>query len=350
MSINPEADCPIALVRSEYLFPYIQLLREVGTPIDRELRRARLPILIEELPDSYIGTDLAFRFIEKCAHAEGIDNIGFEAGWRLSYNDFGSVLKDALQQAPTLKTAIETFSRLILVEDSEFQCYLQGNGETMRVCTRQYVPDGSDSRIAEWQNLKAIIELVRKYQHPDWLPRVIGFESPRPVSKEVRHRLGNCRVLTAQPSAFIEIPASILTQTRLPESRRRRRCFAEALQGEASLDSLPYGEDLTGRLHTALVPYLTSGQLSIDLAAEIAGISVRKLQRHLHRMQTSYSCLLEKLRFEQSLQLLQYSDLTILEIALLLGYSDASNFSRAIRRMSGLSPRELRRPGNRGTH
>ena len=142
MSINPEADCPIALVRSEYLFPYIQLLREVGTPIDRELRRARLPTLIEELPDSYIGTDLAFRFIEKCAHAEGIDNIGFEAGWRLSYNDFGSVLKDALQQAPTLKTAIETFSRLILVEDSEFQCHLQGNGETMRVCTRQYVPDG----------------------------------------------------------------------------------------------------------------------------------------------------------------------------------------------------------------
>ncbi len=39
----------IVLVRAEYVILYIDRLRRLGTPVDRELRRARLPTLIEEI-------------------------------------------------------------------------------------------------------------------------------------------------------------------------------------------------------------------------------------------------------------------------------------------------------------
>jgi AraC-like DNA-binding protein len=93
----------------------------------------------------------------------------------------------------------------------------------------------------------------------------------------------------------------------------------------------------------ALAPYLASSYPAIDLAAEIAGTSVRSLQRQLSQMRTSYTELVERLRFDQAIRLLRDSDLKILDIALELGYSDASNFARAFRRISGTSPRELRR-------
>jgi AraC-like DNA-binding protein len=245
---------------------------------------------------------------------------------------------------------LETFSRLISLEDSEFRCGLQGSGETQHICIQQHVPPGADSRIAEWQNLKAVIELVRQYQHPGWLPRTIGLVSPLPLTAIERDCLENVRIFTAQRHTYIEISASMLARPRLPlrDPSRRRTDFGSAGPGPENLPR--FEDDLTSRLRTALVPYLASGHPGIELAAEIAGISVRKLQRRLDRMHTSYSALLETLRFEQAMHLLQHSDLKILDIALSLGYNDASNFARAVRRISGSSPRQLRNPGTHRTH
>ena len=309
---------PIALVRAEYVFPFIDLLRQTGTPVERELRRARLPSLIEELPDSYVSTGLAFQFVQHCADREGIGNIGFEAGWQFSYDDLGPVLKDALQQAPTLKIALETFSRLVSLEDSEFRCSLQDCGETKRICLRQYIPAGADSRIAEWQNLKAVVELVRRYQQADRSPLTIGIMSLAPPTPDERDRLDSISVLTGQQSSFVEIPASMLARPRLPGRDAFHRCRKNQSACSGSSDLPGFEDELTSRLRTALIPYLSSGHPGIELAAELAGISVRKLQRRLDLMHTSYSRLLESLRFEQALNLLQHSDLTILDIALSL--------------------------------
>jgi hypothetical protein len=69
----------IELVRAEYINLYISLLRKIGAPVDRELRRMRLPSLIEESADDLVSMDLAYRFVSKCAHLEGIDDIGFDS-------------------------------------------------------------------------------------------------------------------------------------------------------------------------------------------------------------------------------------------------------------------------------
>ena len=96
-------------------------------------------------------------------------------------------------------------------------------------------------------------------------------------------------------------------------------------------------------MRAVLTPYLSAGYPKIGLAAEIVGTSVRDLQRRLDRIQTTYSKMVDTLRIERALRLLQETDLKILDIALILGYQDASNFARAIRRMTGASPRDLRR-------
>ncbi len=139
----------IVLTRAEYAIVYIQLLRQIGAPVERELRRARLPVLIEEIPNALVSTDLTFRFLSRCARSEGIDDLGFEAGWNVSTDTFGDIMVSTLRAAPTPKSRLEVFSRLLSLEDTGARCEVHCEGETTRICLHQYTPPGADSRIAE---------------------------------------------------------------------------------------------------------------------------------------------------------------------------------------------------------
>ncbi len=55
---------PIALARATHLLAYVELLRRIGTPVERELRRAKLPSLLPEIADRYIPAVQALNFLD----------------------------------------------------------------------------------------------------------------------------------------------------------------------------------------------------------------------------------------------------------------------------------------------
>jgi AraC family carnitine catabolism transcriptional activator len=79
-----------------------------------------------------------------------------------------------------------------------------------------------------------------------------------------------------------------------------------------------------------------------DLAT-VAGLSLRQLERLFHavigqRLMGFYL----KLRFERAQHLLNYSTLSMQEIAVATGFSSLAEFSRTFRRLSGKSPTQFR--------
>ncbi|RZN10352.1 AraC family transcriptional regulator [Bradyrhizobium genosp. SA-3] len=89
---------------------------------------------------------------------------------------------------------------------------------------------------------------------------------------------------------------------------------------------------------------LQSGQ-SLPSAAEVAAklaISERTLYRRLADAGTSLTSLIDDARHRKASELLSRSSIPIEELAHRLGFSEASSFSRAFRRWSGLSPRQFR--------
>lgn len=71
-------------------------------------------------------------------------------------------------------------------------------------------------------------------------------------------------------------------------------------------------------------------------------MSLRSFQRQLAKEQLSYSLLIDQIRFETAIRLLQDPSLKLIEIALELGYNDAANFTRAFKRWTGISPSQFR--------
>lgn len=100
--------------------------------------------------------------------------------------------------------------------------------------------------------------------------------------------------------------------------------------------------ELAKSLQQLLAPYLRDGCPSLDMAAEIAGMSSRTLQRRLAKAGLSFSVLVDRVRLEVAAGLLTQTDTTSLDASLATGYQDPSNFARFFRRMAGCSPREYR--------
>jgi len=331
----------VPVARAEHLLAFVGLLREIGAPVDRELARARLPIFIEEMPEAWVSLELAFRFLMRCAAREGIEDLGFEAGWPVRLEDLSLELLDALDAAPTIKARLECFIRFARLEANTLRCTLIPEGNAVRVCIREELPSNVDERLSEWQIIKLLIEIVRSGAGRRWSPSEICLQSAREVHASVLDRLDGVNVHVGQPTTSFLIPATIFAA---PVWRWNSSDTSAAISQRSFMDCPEVDFDgLVNTLRVTLTPYLASGYPPIELAAEILSTSTRSLQRRLREHQTSYSELIDHLRFDMAAGMLVDLDQKIIDIAMRLGYEHSPNFSRAFRRISGLTPRQYRK-------
>ena len=83
--------------------------------------------------------------------------------------------------------------------------------------------------------------------------------------------------------------------------------------------------------------------LSIEAVADRLHMSDRTLKRQLAAEGTSFSTLVDEVRYRHATSLLSRTDYSLEQIADELGYSDVANFSRAFKRWSGRSPSNWRK-------
>jgi AraC-like DNA-binding protein len=101
--------------------------------------------------------------------------------------------------------------------------------------------------------------------------------------------------------------------------------------------------DLLGEVQGILASGNAIGVPSASAVALKLGVKQRTLHRLLGKQGTSLTRLLEAKRYDRAKQMLRDPAVSILSIAWALGYADASAFSRAFRRWSGMTPDEWRK-------
>jgi AraC-like DNA-binding protein len=100
--------------------------------------------------------------------------------------------------------------------------------------------------------------------------------------------------------------------------------------------------DLVGQIRAILASWNAIERPSAPAIASEMGLKPRTLNRLLSKEGTSFIRLLKDARYDSAQQLLRDPSAPILSIAWSLGYADASAFSRAFRRWSGMTPTEWR--------
>jgi AraC-like DNA-binding protein len=105
--------------------------------------------------------------------------------------------------------------------------------------------------------------------------------------------------------------------------------------------------EVTRRVQRALAERLESAPPGLASVARQLGMSARSLQRRLAEEKTSFREVVEKLRRELARDHLERRRTPIAAVAYLTGFSDASAFTRAVRRWFGRTPARLRQDATR---
>ncbi len=96
------------------------------------------------------------------------------------------------------------------------------------------------------------------------------------------------------------------------------------------------------KISEAINENLKAGTATLDKVADTVGMSPRTLQRFLEAQDTTFRKLTENIRKSMASRYLGDTNLPMKEIAFLLGFSELSAFSRAVKLWFGVSPKALR--------
>jgi AraC-like DNA-binding protein len=164
-----------------------------------------------------------------------------------------------------------------------------------------------------------------------------------------RMRARSCGTCERRDNCAFVWPEAIgaaMSARRTPSrSGRRRGAFALLLNEIAKA----VGKEMrTGRsslrreVERHLEPLLASGAARIDRVAKAMGCSRQTLYRRLKAEGLTFEQILDGLRHRRALGLVRDQGLSVKEAAYRLGFSDPAAFSRAFKRWTGQSPRNLR--------
>lgn len=101
--------------------------------------------------------------------------------------------------------------------------------------------------------------------------------------------------------------------------------------------------DFTEQVKQRIGTLIAQREVSEEMLAERFNMSTRHLRRKLSEAQTSYEKLLDEVRMEMAMRLIQAGRLNLGHVALQLGFLNPSSFTRAFRRWTGMSPSDFKK-------
>ncbi len=169
----------------------------------------------------------------------------------------------------------------------------------------------------------------------------VSFEHPQPADVSEHQRI-------FQSSLFFEKPENALVFNgdclEFPVFTADQELLDTVEQYAQKLLNRLYPRDVWGdRVNKQIGKILLRGETPrIETIARNLALGTRSLQSKLKEEGTTYQKLLDTVRKELAMDYLKNSDMTLFEVAFLLGFSDQSAFNHAFRRWTGSSPMKYR--------
>ena len=171
---------------------------------------------------------------------------------------------------------------------------------------------------------------------PDLQPTRINFVCAAPLSTQEYQQFVQCPIAFDQPQLELHFPVDYLRLSVTNSDPALKQLLEQ--QAQTLLSVLPQQVDFFDRLQQAMVKSVQGGEPTLETVARSLAMSRRTLHRRLQERGLVFKELLKAIRYQLARQYLAERHLTLAEIALLLGYSEQSAFSRAFRHWSGTTP------------
>lgn len=289
-------------------------------------------------PEARIPHTAVVRALEEAVAVFDDPTMGLRAGQLADHGDY-DVLEYAARSAANFGDAMAVMARYmrIMHEAIDVSLIVEGDFATWRV----RVTDGVRQPPAINDNIVSAAIAFSRRNTSIYVPPVeVHLMHPKPSYAEEYERILETKARFGMPYNAVVVRKSRLEVPMLRANSDLSAAF-EA-QARRVLESLKKKEDIVARVREEAATELRTGPASMKKTARRLGLGVATLRRKLEGEGTTYSDIVDDLRRELAEQHLTRGDLTISEVAFLLGFSDVRAFGRAFRRWTGSSPSEYR--------
>ena len=325
----------LPLMRASFLEPFYLLAKEIGSPVESLMQSLYLPAQMPNEKDLLLPETQCWKFVQAIAEREGHTLYGLEATTKNPWTGLSTtqpLFKDCANLYTLLKRLVyfaplqSKTTHFALEEDRDF------------IWLVDYSPcllPEQDCTQVKASTLLGLMQLIQTAAGDKWRPVEIHLTIKHSHDIEYAKQLNPTRILFSQPVMKFPVPRALLA---LPLSNLVKNMDVEEKYFQSCE---PIADSFIDQLRVSLIPYLEGGEVNKKLIADMVGMSPRTLQRRLEQHSSSYSNIIDQARFMRAQTLLQTQEISFINISLMLGYQNASSFTRAFRRWCGVSPREF---------
>ncbi len=298
-------------------------------------------------PMARFPAHLGLAFWQRVMAATGDELLGMEVAvsfMPMSFNALGY----ALMASATLGEMYLRLSRFAhVVSDAAELQFTRGSGASTLTFKGDSALLASVNEATRWSIFDyacvAIVRGSRMLYGRDFMPLEIRLQRAKPHDHARLERVLHCVPIYGCADNAIVADNAQLDRALGFANMAVALASEDALQRyRAQWASQDPAAQLPLQIAVLLRDLLPSGEPRQEDVAERLKMSLRSLQRRLLEAGSSYRDVLNQTRHELALHHLGRAELSVGEIAFLLGFSEVSAFTRAFRRWTGMSPRGWR--------
>jgi AraC-like DNA-binding protein len=314
----------------------VALVRDAGGDADALIRAHDLPLTVETDPFVLLPVPRLRAVLDDAERAAGDPALGLNiARWR----DDGNVVAFACRGAPDLRSALTRCLRLITSLNPQLLVKFEEQGGHGEIDMRLVGEPLGLGRHGNEYWVACLLLQARRLSGEPRAPERIWFAHPAPRDRaDLIRVLGTSRVTFGAGSNGMAVSTRVLdTPLRTADPSLVALCdrYAQAMLAR-------HGEEgpFVSRVRQAIVDQLPHGAPTLESVARACGVSVRTLQRRLEESGQSFRAVRDGVRTDVSAMYVDDKELSLDQVATLLGFAQASGLVRAYRRWTGKTPRD----------
>jgi len=309
------------------------VLEQLGYDPTAVMRECGFDISLFDAPENVITYYDRSRLIQRCVETTGCSHFGLLIGQHIGPSALG-LIGFLIQHSPDVATALNSLVRffhlhvrgaVIHLERDNGSAFLGYSIYESNVDAHQQIEDGA---------VAGMFNILRKLCGDSWKPDEVHFSHEKPADNRIYKQLFNVPLKFDAENSGLLFSAHWLQQPVAGADPDLYRYLHKQINELDRQNDNDFADQVRRVIHSAL----HAQRATADNIAALFSIHPRTLNRHLRNCGTSFQQLADQSRFEIAQQLLENSSMQLNQIAATLNYSDASAFSRAFRRWSGMTP------------
>lgn len=293
-----------------------------------------------ESPIQELSLEQFCRLFNEAASQTGNNNFGLHFGAQFEPKKLGAIGYAALS-SPTLSAALRNMEMYFPAHQEQSSFGLIQDSDILWLSYRILDPRISERRQDAELSMGMFWNVFRQALGSDWSPLEIRFEHAKPEYGSEHESVFGAPVRFSRRTNAMAFRRSDL-DVRMPDQDPYLFAIIEPfLKTRCELHDNP--ETFASIVRNQIKLNLSTAPPTLSEIAHLFGLSERQFHHELHVHGLSFHGLLRAAKQELSLHYMDDPDIPLTEIALLLGYSEQSAFSRAFRKWTGMSPQCYRR-------